>query len=391
MTTMNQHTQGSVPTDALSESRRSRAGELLAIALVTTGLRVLVAFISAAIMHQSVLAFASQNEEIGWGDAPSYTIQAKAMAGDITVHDITDPYHWRVFPGFPAMIAVVHKLGVPLNIAALVIPWISAGIAAAAAAALFNDMRIGWALSVLIPHYLTYSAMPMTEAPLLALLLCGLILACRGHPLIGGLLIGYGGLVRPVACFALAGYVLYAFWVNKRLAAILTSLAAGAVVAAGILLLHHWTGGNAFRGVNVYANHPGAYNGQLFTWPFHSLIATMFDPKLPYLKTGKIIYVWTHVIIMLSACGLLVWRFTHRKPQCDTGDILALPWVVLNTIFVLCVGSKWGFLAFHRFAIPALPGVFYAFRSWLPRKRWVWAVIAVPSLIIAVDSVRRMN
>jgi hypothetical protein len=38
-----------------------------------------------------------------------------------------------------------------------------------------------------------------------------------------------------------------------------------------------------------------------------------------------------------------------------------------------------------------MPAAFWAFRRVLPRRWWVWALIALPALVIAIDSVKRMN
>src|SRR5205823_8859794 len=97
---------------------------------------------------------------------------------------------------------------VPFAVAALAIPWICSGVAAAAAAAFFANRRLGWAMIFLLPHYLSYSSMPMSEAPLLAATLTGMALARRQGVwgvATGGLVMGVAGLIRPVACFALAG------------------------------------------------------------------------------------------------------------------------------------------------------------------------------------------
>ena len=57
---------------------------------------------------------------------------------------------------------------IPLPMAALCVTWISAGIAASSGARAFGDIRVGWALTCLIPHYLINSSLGMSEAPLLA-------------------------------------------------------------------------------------------------------------------------------------------------------------------------------------------------------------------------------
>ncbi len=361
--------------------------DLLIIAAVALIVRVLIVLAAARVMHQPVGEFST------WGDAPSYIAQAQAMRGD-TSH-LTD-FDRRTFPGYSVFIAVVSKVGIPLVPAAMAIPWICAAIAAAAAAVLFGDRRIGYAMAVLTPHYLSYSSMPMSESSLLAFLMVGMLVGgCGSLPAVffGALLIGFSGVIRPMSCFGAAGYITYEFFRGRRLHAIVAAVGAGAVVAASVILMHLWTG-DALHGVHVYVSDPKAYNGQLLTWPFHSLIATPFRVDLPYLKRAKILYVWIHVIVTLSGCAIVVGRVLRAKREDRPPhalDVLSIPWLVGNTLFVLCVGDKWGFFAFARFIVPALPALFWAYRNYLPSRWWAWVLIALPSMALAVDSVKRMN
>ncbi len=109
---------------------------------------------------------------------------------------------------------------------------------------------------MLIPHYLINSSLAMTEAPLLALTLGALVLVTSGRFALAGLLFGLAGLVRPMACFALLGALLYSALTNRFRKGLSTALIAAAVVGLGIAILHHYTG-DAFRGIRIYHNSPG--------------------------------------------------------------------------------------------------------------------------------------
>ena len=287
-----------------------------------------------------------------------------------------------MFAGYPALIAIVHKLYIPLPIAALLVTWISTGVAVIGAGRLFGDRRVAYARVCLIPHYLVNSSLGMSEAPLLAVVLVGLLLARSEHPIFAGLVLGFGGLIRPMACFAVAG-VLYV-WLRRRQwnSIILLGGTAATVVAAGVLALHFWTG-DALQGERVYANHPGAYAGHMILFPFQSLIMTPFNEPT---TVGKIVYIWVHVVITLSACVLITRRVLILKSW-DARDAISWPWLVGNTLFVLCIGSAWGFRHFPRFTIPAAPAMFWTLRRYLPRHLGIWIAIGVMVFVYAVVGV----
>lgn len=342
-------------------------------------------------------------------DGKSYMAYARALAGDsivttpemvgkVTTSDVIEPayvrdpshftyYDQRVFPGFPMLLAVAYKLGIPLQIAALAIPWLCAGVAAAIAGMLFADRRVGWAMVFIIPHYLLYSSMAMTEPILLAFILAGLLLILRGgHPLLGGALLGFAGLVRPNACFAVAGVLTLEIWRRDWRSFIRVGIGTAVIFAMGLLAIR-WRLVDPFRGVAIYHGH--AYANELFTWPFKSLVTTTVKSPRPPL--WKITYIWLHVALAFSACLLAFRGARHQRNAARNRamDILSLPWVAGNTVFVLCVGNVWGFHAFHRFSAWALPAIFWPLRGLLPRRWWMWIPIGVLSLGIAIGSVMK--
>jgi Gpi18-like mannosyltransferase len=307
------------------------------------------------------------------GDGASYIAYAKAIFGDSS--RLTE-YDRRVFPGYPALIALGHSVGLSFPLAALLVDWLSAGIAAAAALSLFRDLRVGLAMVYLVPHYLTNSSLAMSEAPMLAFTLLGLLLVLRRRQdVVGGALLAFACLVRPMACFAVAGTVITLVTQRQWRRMLLAAAGGVLVIAAGIVFVD-WFTADVFQSFRIYRDSPRAYGGHLFEWPFYSLINT---PRSEHASAGFVTYIYSHVGIVLFACAMLVARLARRAHSAGDRtalDVLACTWLVGNTLFQLCIGSTWGFRHFARFAIPAQPALFWALCPMLPRRLWPWLVSA---------------
>jgi hypothetical protein len=367
-----------------SDERLTPTGrDLVWIVLVGLLLHVAVFVLASAWFHIPLGKYVFK------GDGESYIAYARALCGQVQQ---LDQYDRRVFPGYPAMIALVHSAGAPVQWAGLGITWFSAAVAAALAAALFQDRRMGWGLLILPPHYLINSSLVMTEAPFLALVLGGLLLARRGHTVAGGAMLGAAGLVRPMACFAVLGAMAMRFRFGRWRQSLLLGGVAAIVVAAGIVALHLWTG-DALEGTRVYANYPRAYGGRLLMWPFEALIET---PQGEPTSVGKMVYIWAHVLVVLAGCAILTrWAWkgiaaaSSRRNGAEMGfATLACVWLVGNTIFVLCIGSPWGFRHFPRFTIPAMPALLWALRPVLPLRWWMWLPLIAGVFVMGVLGVQ---
>jgi hypothetical protein len=375
-----------------------RASDLLEIFLASLAVRVFA-------LAFALLAFHVPFEEYaGKGDGDSYQRYAAAICGHPS--SLTE-YDTRVFPGYPALLALVHKTTrLPFAVAGLAVTLVSAALAASLSAALFEDIRIGWAMVALVPHWPINSSLIMGEAPLLALLTSGLLLGLKGssdssHPwrtAAAGVLLGTAGLVRPVACFAVLGLMLAELHRRRLMRAASVGALAAAVVGTGMFLLHR-AFGDALHGVRVYASSTHAYGGQIFRWPFESLVTVPLRSQVPL---GQVIYIYLHVVLTLVGCARLTSRAVAARtdtarsgesvadPCTASIDLAAAAWLVGNTLFVLCIGSGvagWGFHHFPRFMLPALPAFFWAFRDLLPRRPLVWLLIVVAMLIPTAMSV----
>jgi hypothetical protein len=303
-------------------------------------------------------------------DGPSFIRIAAALQGN---PEGLVAFDRRVFLGYPFAIAALGRLGLPLPVAGLLLSWVGTGVAAAASGALFRSRSVGWALAALLPSHVMYSSLVMSEAFLLALCAGGLLAAERGRSVLGGALLGYATVVRPVAVFAMLGYALASWrWPASRRARVV--LGVGVLVAAvGYVLASLWSGDPL---VNM-RQHSRVFRGRMFQWPFEALIVT---PLLRSVPAWKLAYVYAHAALAISGCVVL-GRAVRRGGSAI--DWLTGGWLAGNTVFALCVGSFAGFHEFHRFILPALPALIWAHRRVLPRSSTTWAMCVAASVSLA--------
>jgi amino acid transporter len=102
----------------------------------------------------------------------------------------------------------------------------------------------------------------------------------------------------------------------------------------------------------------------------------------------KAIYIWLYVLVNLTALALLARQwFKEHNPNRKTD--LYFIWLAGNTAVLLCVGGVWGFHAYHRYSAWALPAELVCFIPILPRRAWIWILVAAVSVAIAVSSMMR--
>ena len=355
---------------------QTASGELALMALSAILLRAALFILGTHIHGWSLDDF------VNLRDGSSYIHFAQALRGDSGAMTLFDR---RVFVGFPALIAGVSMLGVSVQVAGLALTWLATAVTGVLTAILYDDRRMGWAMVMLTPSYLMYTTTVMSEGVLLAFTVAGLVLVYRARPARGGFLLGCAGLIRPMACFAVIGAAMERLRVKRR-TAVTVCVTSAAVVGVGLLLLQIWTG-DATQNVRIYASDEKAYAGQLFALPFESLVMTPIKWHVPL---WKVAYIWTYVTVALIACVLVVRR-ALASADADERAVARFnaPWLVGNTIFVLCIGYIWGFHEFHRFIVPALPPLLWVFRDYYPRRLGAWTPIAGLSFAIALFGLLR--
>jgi hypothetical protein len=259
--------------------------------------------------------------------------------------------------------------------------WVIPAALCAAAAAWLRDKRIGWAMAILPPHWVLDSACVMNES--LMLLLCVLSMmslqkAAWQGLLLAGLAFAAAGVVRPMACFAVAGALAMLLQAGKPnraivLAAVTLALLAGLL---GAFTAVYW---NPLNNARAYNTQELAYNGRLLTYPFGSFIETaisrgFFKPNYLY----KLAYIVAAVAVTVLA--VRKWR-SSRRPM----DAWAATWWGTNSAFVACIGSHWGVDIAQRSIMWAAPAAYWTLRDYLPTKWWArlaWAILPLPWVYI---------
>lgn len=346
--------------------------ELAHIGLAALAARIVLVVIGCWLTHSSLHEWA-----LG-GDGISYIRYATRIAGGSTEFTA---YDGRVFPGLPAMMAVLYSVGVAPWMGGLMIGIGAGAVVPALAARLFRDARVGWLLAIFPPIWLICSAGPATEAPLLALTLGAILIEARsglGASLLAGLLFGLAGTIRPVACFAVLGLAAWHIVHRRWWAPLVFGAVALAVVACGLFAVHRWMG-DALYGVRYYAEAKEAYGGDLISWPFKSVI---FTPLYSPVAKSKLVYVWLHIALVIGGITRLIWQM--RRSQPSMLHVLSVVWLAGNTLFVLCIGDKWGLHALPRFLLPAIPPLIWVFRDYAPRRWWLWLLLGGCSFAIAL-------
>ncbi len=362
-----------LPTDA--PSYRPTWRDDLAVAGVAIAMRMIVFGVVTLALGVPLSNYVVR------GDGESFVLVSEAMLGRIDYTSI-DEYHHRIFLGYPALMALVGTLGVPVGVAGLTITIASAGAAAALAGRVFDDRRIGWATTMLVPHWVINSSLVMTEAPALCLSLLGVWCARRERWIAAGVALAAAGLVRPMACFAVLAVVMALLAGSRYRNAVVVMVACAAVFAMGTIAGAMWRGG-VLESARIYVESPRAYGGPIFVPPFTSLLRE--TTRGQFASVGFSIYIWLHVVFVGASIVMLGRQWRRSRAAFD---LLAFVWAIGNTAFVLSIGSIWGYLHFPRFHILSQPTLLSAWTRWLPTRTWVWVLLASGMTVFAIFGVR---
>lgn len=349
--------------------------DLILIALAAFVLR----FVALAVMaHKAHLPL----EEMPYrSDGTAYIDNAKRINGD----GMPSAYDQRVFVGYPWLLAIAHRVGVPYTWGSQVIGWAIPALLCVAAAAWLKDKRIGWGLAILPPHWVLDSACVMNES--LMLLLCVTAMMALRRPAwwgvgLAGLSFAAAGVVRPMACFAVAGALAFLLQARQPKRAVGVAVVTVVLLAAllGAFAAVYW---NPLDNAKAYNTEELAYNGHLFTYPFGSFVETA---RTRGLLKPNFIYKASYMVAAAGVLLLAIWRWRkNRQPL----DAWAATWWGTNFAFVACIGSHWGVDIAQRSLMWAAPAAYWTVRDYLPTRWWsrlAWAMLPIPWVYITTQA-----
>ena len=358
-----------------------------------------LSFIFLVAIALRLVALGAMGAKVGqWADTPYRSDGGAYIANAVRINGgpLPSAYDQRVFVGLPWVIAMAHRAGLPYGAAAQGLCLLFSGGLCIGVARWLNDSRIGWGLALLPPHWVLDSSAVMNESLMLWLCVSGLCVAGGlngrvnqvtaprdgrvewGRMIGAAILLAAAGMVRPMACFAVAGGGVMLLQKRRPREAVILLLAT-AVVLAGLFAAFRYAYWNPLENARVYQTDPGAYNGQTLTWPFGSFVQTARARGALHANyLYKLIYVLAGIGVAILA--VRQWM-TSRAPL----DALAATWWTLNLAFVSCIGSHWGVDIAQRSIMWAAPAGYWALRAWLPTKwywRLAWALLPAPFVFI---------
>lgn len=292
----------------------------------------------------------------------------------INAHNLADLPHetTRLFPGYPAVISVVGQLlGRPL--ASVAISILGALLAVMLFHALFRDFWLSAYFAVFTPSWLLYSSLAMSEGLFLGCSLLGLYLFQQERDVLGGLVIGFATVVRPVGVFlflAIAAAILmereYRALVRFGLAFVVIPLVWGFISK-----LTWGTFGKSVAALYGYLERD-------FDIPLRAVIVETLKPQVSLLKK---LLVWGHVVLGIGGFVLLVRGWMRER----TGLMLVLiVWLGLSLVFYFMISTKFTFDCLDRFLITCLPPIMVGLKRILPRHLAVYALVLLLGLAIGL-------
>lgn len=330
---------------------------------------------TAFALHRSSLLISS------YGDNGAYLAVANAIQ-HWDFHHI-DIQHFMGYPYFIAAASLLFRL--PPAFSLWSIAALSSVISVWLAARLFGTVTAGY-FAFTNFSWLQTSFIGGSEPLALALGLGSLLAFRRNRVSLSALLAAIAVTVRPLMIFVLVGIGLVLLnrkQIGKFLVALVIGLAIGTLYMLPLahyfgdplLTVHSYTTRD-YGGGGVKGPH-----GHLFGWPFHGIIAGTI--AYPAQWTNLLLsFFW--IAVVLAGIGMM---FSARFREYAKGHPNE---AIFCALYLLAIFSYdyliWARSNFIRFAVPALPFIFYALLPLLPKDRKVLWVLCVLSSILATFS-----
>lgn len=368
------HLDSQLPSVDLSQTKFKTAPtqrELLALACVSGA----AMWITAVALHRT------GSRILEYGDNAAYLAVANAIRHwDFRNLDI------QHFMGYPYLIAALSLLfHIPTFLALWLIAAVSSLISVWLAARLFGTVAGGY-FALTNFAWLQLSFLGGSEPLAVALGLGALLAFRRDRVFLAALLGSLSVVVRPLMIGVLVGVGLILLY-RKRFGSFLIALGTG--LAIGILytlpLLRYFS--DPLLTVHSYTTRDyggggiAGPHGHLFGWPFHGIIAGALAYPAPWTNLVLSIF-W--IGIVLAGVAMMFSRDFKQYAKTYPAE------VIFCGLYLLGVFSYdyliWARGNFIRFAIPALPFVFFALLRFLPKDRRLLWCLSILSGVLAMFS-----
>ncbi len=307
--------------------------------------------------------------------------------------------HWNFrnlqiqhFMGYPYFIAAVSLvLHIPAAVALWLIAVVCSVVSVWLAGRMFGNLVAAY-FALTNFAWIQVSFLGGSEPLSVALALGSLHSFRKRRVVLSAILASLAVTVRPLMIFLLVGIGLVLLYEKKFagfLAALSIGLATGILYAIPLaryfgdpLLTVHTYTTRDYGGGGVVGPH-----GHLFGWPFHGIIAGTLAYPAP----------WTNLLLSFFWIGLVLlgmgMMFTDRFRQYAKTHPAE---TIFCTLYLLAIFSYdyliWARSNFIRFAIPALPFVFFAIQPILPKdRRLLWGLCIVGAVLSAISAVGVRN
>lgn len=288
----------------------------------------------------------------------------------LKLHSI-DPETLRLYPGYPALIALV-SLGQMPEIAGLAIAILAGAACGPLTSHLGRDERLVWWMIAFTPSWLVFTATVMSEGLFVLLAMTSLLMATNRRWVLAGLTAGLATTVRLPGALLFIPLVIEVV-VRRDGKGAMKILGLGLPLPIANLLLSRIIWGDAMSSVASYIRKD-------FAWPLQSFVGVSFtDDPLKFLLTATM-----PVLALAGGIGLFVqWRrgARHLRPL--------LVWHITSGLFHLLLPSTWVYLCLDRFYLTIWPTTLIGLAPLIPKRSrlWVPLCLLVSGLSFAVGIV----
>ncbi len=334
-----------------------------------------VMWITAFLLHQSTRL------ALDFGDNQAYIAVANAIRRWDFAH-----IEIQHFMGFPYFIAAVSLLfHIPTGLALWLIAALSSLLSTWLVVRLFDTVTAAY-FALTNFFWLQLSFLGGSEPLSVALALGALLAFRRNRFFLAAVLGSVAVTVRPLMIFVLIGIGLVLLY-RKEFRSFFVALGTG--LGVGVLyilpLIHYFR--DPLLTVHSYTTRDyggggiAGPHGRLFGYPFHGIIAGTLTYPAPWTNL-LLSFFW--IALVLVGVAMMFSRAFRKYATAHPNE------AIFCALYLLAVFSYdyliWARSHFMRFAIPALPFVFFALLPLLPKDRRIFYLLSVVCAVLSALS-----